>query len=185
MLPRDGFPEQERRRREVAVRLGRQQLLYLEAERKLEQGVRKIKEVLGTNQKMNDILEKIEREKQEELEDSELEKVRRKAVVKEWKLQVKVMERERQLEQMGIEFENMMRDIQQSINTSQEMEYKLEKVDRKENDPDKGNMFLEIENWILEKSGEWFQILTRLSSVMISLQETESQILQDLEEAGS
>jgi len=89
-------------------------------------------------------LEKIEREKPEELEDSKLEIVRRKTVVKVWKLQVKVMERERQLEQM-------MRYVQEEISIWRKIDRERETWDRNILKLDKGTLDAENVLWQFEK----------------------------------
>ena len=89
----------ERRRREAAVKVGRQQVFLMEQERKLVSMDRKIQELLGRNNGLGSLLEEIEKENQEEKqEDAVVEVARRQKVVKLWRLQAKMMERERKLE---------------------------------------------------------------------------------------
>ena len=88
----------ERRRREAAVKIGRQQVLLMEKERKLESRDRKIQELLGRNNGLGSLLEEIEKENEEEQHEAGLEVARRKKVAKLWRLQAKVMEREGRLE---------------------------------------------------------------------------------------
>ena len=96
----------ERRRREQAVAVGRQQVFALELERRWESRQRKIQELLRRNQGLERLLGEIEKEKQEEQPGAMEEAARRQAVVKLWRLQVKMMERQRGLEKlMGLALE--------------------------------------------------------------------------------
>ena len=94
------------RRREGAAAVGRQLVLAMELERRWESRLRKIKELLRRNQGLERLLGEIEREKQEEQPGAMEEAARRQAVVKLWRLQVKMMERQRGLEKlMGLALE--------------------------------------------------------------------------------
>ena len=90
----------ERRRREEAVKVGRQEVLAMELERQLERRQRMIQELLRRNQGLERLLGEIEKEKQEEQQEALLEAARRRTVVKVWRLQVKMMERQRMLEKL-------------------------------------------------------------------------------------
>ena len=90
----------ERRRREEAVAVGRQQVLAMELERRWESRQRKIQELLRRNQGVERLLGEIEKEKQEEQPGAMEEAARRQTVVKLWRLQVKMMERQRSLEKL-------------------------------------------------------------------------------------
>ena len=96
----------ERRRREEAVAVGRQQVLAMELERRWESRQRKIQELQRRNQGLERLLGEIEKEKQEEQPGAMEEAARRQTVVKVWRLQVKMMERQRGLEKlMGLALE--------------------------------------------------------------------------------
>ena len=92
--------ETEIARREEVVRLGKLQLQMMERRRQLEQTERRIEERLRRSLELERLLGDLEREKEAEQEDAGSEIVRRKAVMKLWRLQVKVMERRRGLERM-------------------------------------------------------------------------------------
>ena len=90
----------EIRRREAAVKVGRQQVRLMEKERKLESEERRIKELLRRNHGLKSLLEEIEKENEEELQEARVEVARRQKVVKLWRMQAKVTERERRLEKL-------------------------------------------------------------------------------------
>ena len=90
----------ERRRREAAVKVGRQQVFFMEEERKLESEERKIQTLLRRNHELGSLLKEIEKENGEEHQEAGVEVARRQKVVKLWRLQVKLMERERKLEKL-------------------------------------------------------------------------------------
>ena len=105
----------ERRRREAAVRIGRQHVLLMENERKLDSYQRKIQELLRRNHGLGSLLAEIEKENEEQQQEAEMEVARRQKVVKLWRLQAKMMKRERRLEkQMGIALEkgSLCRELQ-------------------------------------------------------------------------
>ena len=96
----------ERKRREVAVKVGRLQISTMESERQMEYKKRKIQELLRRNQGLERLLGEIEKEKQEEQPGAVEEAARRQTVVKLWRLQVKMIERHRGLEKlMGLALE--------------------------------------------------------------------------------
>ena len=97
----------ERRKREAAVKLGRQQVKYLEVERELVTAHRKIQQLLVLSHNLERRLGEIEAEKQEQ-EDPEVEEARRKTVVKLWRLEVGATERQRRLERMKRETEELL-----------------------------------------------------------------------------
>ena len=105
----------ERRRRATAVKVGRQQVLLMEDERNWDSYGRKIQELLRMNHGLGSLLGEIEKENVEQLQEAGLEVARRQKVVKLWRLQAKMMKRERRLEkQMGIALEkgSICRELQ-------------------------------------------------------------------------
>ena len=117
------------RRREAAVKLGRKQIQYMKVERELETAHRKIQQLLGLSQNLEDRLGKIEAEKQEQ-EDPEVEEVRRQTVVKLWRLQVRVMERQRKLERMKKETEELLGLVMEYEQKIQRGEKKIQNEER-------------------------------------------------------
>ena len=118
----------ERRRREAAVKIGRQQVLLMEKERKLESRDRKIQELLGRNHGLGSLLEKMEKENQEEQQEAGVEVARRKKVVKLWRLQAKMMEQERILEKIKDLSLEEGRDIRKYQDNLEGMNQALEHV---------------------------------------------------------
>ena len=114
----------ERRRREAVVKFGRQQIKMMEKERELETAKWKIQQFLGKNHDLESRLEEMERRNQEEQLDSGKEAARRQTVVKLWRLQVRLMERQRQL--MRLE-----RETEELLGLVKEIERKLEMWDSK------------------------------------------------------
>ena len=136
----------ERRRREAAVKLGRQEIQYMKVERELETAHRKIQQLLGLSQNLESRLGEIEAEKQEQ-EDPEVEAVRRQTVVKLWRLQVRVMERQRKLERMKKETEELlelMKEYEQKIQRG-EKEIQTEERELMEIKKDIDKILLELE----------------------------------------
>ena len=88
----------EKRKRELGVALGRLQVKVMEIIRELEQAERNTKGLIERNTMLEKLLGAIGKGKQENLEDTEAEIVRREEVVKIMKLELKVMKRERMLE---------------------------------------------------------------------------------------
>ena len=119
----------ERRRREAAVKLGRQEIHHMELERELETAQRKIQQLLGLSQNLERRLGEIEAEKQEQ-EDPEVEVVRRQTVVKLWRLQVRAMERQRMLERMKKETEELLGLVKEYEQKIQRGEKKIHSEER-------------------------------------------------------
>ena len=114
----------ERRRREEAVKVGQMQVLMMEAERKLESKERKIQQLLRRNQGLESLLEEIEKENQEEQKEAELEAARRRKVVKLWKMQAKMMGRQRELEKLlvyTLELGSAVQEHHDNLETLNEM----------------------------------------------------------------
>ena len=119
----------ERWRREAAVKLGRQEIHHMELERELETAQRKIQQLLGLSQNLERRLGEIEAEKQEQ-EDPEVEVVRRQTVVKLWRLQVRAMERQRMLERMKKETEELLGLVKEYEQKIQRGEKKIQTEER-------------------------------------------------------
>ena len=92
--------QMERARLEAAVEQCRLELKVTELLRLMEQAGRNIQQVMARNDQLEELLEDVERRNEEDLEDCEAERHRRKNVVKLWKIQLKVMERQRLLERL-------------------------------------------------------------------------------------
>ena len=116
----------ERRRREAIVKFGRQQIKIMEKERELRTNQGKIQQLLGMSHDLECRLEEIERRKQEEREDPGEEAARRQTVVKLWKLQVRLMERQRQLERMKRETEGQLDLVKANERKMELEEYKIQ-----------------------------------------------------------
>ena len=113
----------EVRRREAAVTVGRQQILEMECERKLETKKRKIQELLRRNQVLENVLEEIEKENEEEQQEADVEVARRQKVVKLWKMQAEIMKRQRRLE-------NINALILKAESGCQQFQDQLERIDQ-------------------------------------------------------
>ena len=115
----------ERRRREAVVQFGRQQIQLMEQERELGTAQWKINQLLARSQDLESRLEELDRGKQKEQLDPGKEAARRQTVVKVWKLQVKAMERQRQLQRMKRETEDLLELVKA---TERQMELEENKI---------------------------------------------------------
>ena len=118
----------ERRRREAAVRIGRQHVLLMENERKLDSYKRKIQELLGRNHGLGSLLAEIEKENEEQQQESRMEVARRQKVVKLLRLQAKMMEQERRLEKLMDNNLDHGRSIRGCLESSERVNQLLEHV---------------------------------------------------------
>ena len=187
--------ETEVARREEVVRLGRLQLQMMERRRQLEQTERRIQERLRRNQELEQLLGEVERMKEQEQEDAEMEISRRAAVVKVWRLQVKVMERRRQLERMlgeiGQQF--MREDERERLVEATEMKMVRagEQLETRGESPDQLSIYQYIYPGLAEKLDQTLQpVLAQVEEVkgmmetmMTSLEEVETLQQQDQEQA--
>ena len=159
----------ERRRREAAVKLGRQQIQYMGMERELDSAHRKIQQLLELSQTLDRRLGEIEKEKQEEEEDPKLEAARRKTVGKLWRLQVRGMERQRRLERMKQEtvellgavkdYEGLIERGEKKIQTKkkdvklfEELNEKLLKLEKLETEEKRRTLINELKEEFTEKA---------------------------------
>ena len=187
--------ETEVARREEVVRLGRLQLQMMERRRQLEQTERRIQERLRRNQELEQLLGEVERMKEQEQEDAEMEISRRAAVVKVWRLQVKVMERRRQLERMlgeiGQQF--MREDERERLVEATEMKMVRagEQLETRGESPDQLSIYQYIYPGLAEKLDQTLQpVLAQVEEVkgmmetmMTSLEEVEILQQQDKQQA--
>ena len=187
--------ETEVARREEVVRLGRLQLQMMERRRQLEQTERRIQERLRRNQELEQLLGEVERMKEQEQEDAEMEISRRAAVVKVWRLQVKVMERRRQLERMlgeiGQQF--MREDERERLVEATEMKMVRagEQLETRGESPDQLSIYQYIYPGLAEKLDQTLQpVLAQVEEVkgmmetmMTSLEEVEILQQQDQQQA--
>ena len=118
----------ERKRREVAVKVGRLHISTMESERQMEYKKRKIQELLRRNQGLESLLAEAEKEKQEEQPSAVLEAARRQTVVKLWRLQVKMMKRQRCLEELMDFVLAAGSAVQESLDYYESINMKLEHV---------------------------------------------------------
>ena len=128
MSGRDSQQTVERKRREVAVKVGRLQISTMESERQMEYKKRKIQELLRRNQGLESLLAEAEKEKQEEQPSAVLEAARRQTVVKLWRLQVKMMKRQRCLEELMDLVLAAGSAVQESLDYYESINMKLEHV---------------------------------------------------------
>ena len=124
--------ETEVARRQDVVRLGKLQLLMIERRRQLEKTERRIQERLGRSLDLERVLAEVERDKELEQEGTKAEILRRSAVVKVWRLQVKVMERRRQLERMLEELRQQFIKEDEREKLVEDMEMKMVRAEMAE-----------------------------------------------------
>ena len=187
--------ETEVARREEVVRLGRLQLQMMERRRQLEQTERRIQERLRRSLDLERLLAEVERDKELEQEGTKAEILRRSAVVKVWRLQVKVMERRRQLERMlgeiGQQF--MREDERERLVEATEMKMVRagEQLETRGESPDQLSIYQYIYPGLAEKLDQTLQpVLAQVEEVkgmmetmMTSLEELEILQQQDQQQA--
>ena len=99
----------ERENMEAAVKHGKLHLRIMKMVREIEKMERKVQVLLDENQEVEKLLGVIEKETEEDQDQrEEVERRRRETVVKLWKVQLRVMERQRLLE-------NMLRSCQENL----------------------------------------------------------------------
>merc|ERR1719391_884780 len=100
----------ERENLEAAVQHGKLHLRIMKMVREIEKMERKVRVLLDENQKVEKLLGVIEKETEEDQDQGggEVERRRRETVVKLWKVQLRVMERQRLLE-------NLLRCCQENL----------------------------------------------------------------------